>query len=402
MAVADTPTCPEASIASYARLRPLIKTLCPFLRATQAANLTWLVVALLTKRRLCLTTLAKAFPRPPTRRGAAPKHELLHRLKRLSRFLGNEQVDPVALQLAWVPGVLARRGHPRVIGLVMDWTAWDAQLLGLVGGGTRPYQVLTIGVPRRGRVLPLLSVVYERDQLPARGSQNRWEEEALAQVLRALPLTVHPFVIGDRGFGRAEFIAFCQKWGVGYVLRVRRKAQITPATGPAWKLGTEGLRPGERRWVPAVRYGTFNNRPRELWINLACTWCPPPGRRAKRGKEYQEPWYLATSLRSLREAVAWYRQRMWLEETFKDFHSGFGLDATRISTARRLGRLLAALTLAVAWLYLLDLPEGGALPRSWTRSVVTYGRASLLALALAWLDEHAEWPPPFLTFPTAA
>jgi hypothetical protein len=261
-------------MASYARLLPLIKTHCPFLRATQAANLTWLVVALLTKRRLCLTTLAKAFPRPPARRVAAPRHELLHRLKRLSRFLSNEQVEPVALQLAWVPVVLARLGHPRVIGLVMDWTVWDAKLLGLVGGGTRPYQVLTLGIPRRGRVLPLLSMVYERDQLPARGSQNRWEEEALAQVLRALPLTVQPIVIGDRGFGRAEFIAFCQKRGVGYVLRVRRKAQITPAAGPAWKLGTEGLRPGERRWVPAVRYGTFNNRPRELWINLACTWCP--------------------------------------------------------------------------------------------------------------------------------
>src|SRR5688572_7659963 len=105
MAVAHTPTCPEASMASYARLLPLIKTRCSFLRATQAANLTWLVVALLTKRRLCLTTLAKAFPRPSARRGVAPKHELLHRLKRLSRFLSNEQVDPVALQLAWVPVV---------------------------------------------------------------------------------------------------------------------------------------------------------------------------------------------------------------------------------------------------------------------------------------------------------
>jgi hypothetical protein len=84
---------------------------------------------------------------------------------------------------------------------------------------------------------------------------------------------------------------------------------------------------------------------------------------------------------------------MWLKETFKDFHSGFGLDAARISTARRLGRLVDALTLAVAWLHLLALPECGVLPPGWARSVVTYGRASLLALALAWLDEHDRWPP---------
>lgn len=389
-------------MASYRALLPLVKTACPFLRHTQAVNFAWLVAALVCKRTLCLTTLAKVLPRPAQRRTPTPKHELLHRLKRLSRFLSNEQVDPIALQLAWVPVVLARLGNPRVIGLVVDWTSWDTPLLGLTGGGVRPYQVLTIGIPRRGRVLPLLSVVYERDKLPARGSQNRWEEEALAQVLRALPRHVRPIVIGDRGFGRAEFIAYCQKRRVDYVLRVRRKAQITPATGPAWKLGAEGLRAGEARWVPQVRYGTFNNRPRELWINLACTWCPPPLQRVKRGKEYQEPWYLATNLGSLREAVAWYRQRMWLEETFKDFHSSFGLDATRISTARRLGRLLAALTLAVGWLYLLALPESGALPRRWACSVVTYGRASLLTLALAWLEEHDYRPPLGTPLPTAA
>ncbi len=93
---------------------------------------------------------------------------------------------------------------------------------------------------------------------------------------------------------------------------------------------------------------------------------------------------------------------MWVEETFKDFHSGFGLDAARVSTAGRLGRLVAALTLAVAWLHLLALPECGLLPRRWTASVVTYGRASLVALALAWLDEYGGLPPALLGPPPAA
>jgi DDE family transposase len=390
-------------MASYARRLPLVKTVCPFLRATQAVNFTWLVVALLSQRTLCLTTLAKAFPRPPTRRTAAPKHELLHRLKRLSRFLSNAQVDPVALQVAFIPTVLARLGNPRQLGLVLDWTSFDTKLLGLTGGGRRPYQVLTIAIPRRGRALPLLSVTYERDKLPAKGSQNKWEEEALAHVLRALPLGVRPVVLGDRAFGRAEFIAFLQKREVDYVLRLKRGARITEADDRHWLLGTEGTRIGEQRWLAQVRYGTFNNRPRALTINLACSWCPPAERRRdKTGKEYQEPWYLATSLGSLREAVAWYHQRMWVEETFKDFHSGFGLDATRVSTAGRLGRLVAALTVAVAWLHLLALPEVGLLPRTWAASVVTYGRASSVALALAWFDEHDGLPTTLLALPRAA
>ena len=77
-------------------------------------------------------------PRPATRRTAAPKHELLHRLKRLSRFLCNERVDPVAIQVAFLPDVLAPLGNLRQLGLVVDWTSWDTKLLGLVGGGSRP------------------------------------------------------------------------------------------------------------------------------------------------------------------------------------------------------------------------------------------------------------------------
>ena len=131
------------------------------------------MAAQLRQRTLCLTALAKAFPRPPVRRTAQPKQELLYRLKRLSRFLSNEQVDPVAVQVAFIPTVLGRPGSPRQIGLVLDWTSFDTKLLGLTGGGHRPYQMLTIAIPRRGRALPLLSVVYEQDQLPAKGSQNK-------------------------------------------------------------------------------------------------------------------------------------------------------------------------------------------------------------------------------------
>ena len=375
-------------MASYRALLPFIKSACPFLRSTQAVNLAWLVAALVTQRTLCLTTLARGFPRAGERRRVAPKHELLHRLKRLSRFLSNKRVDPVAVQVALIPTVLARLGTPRQLGLLLDWTSFDATLLGLTGGGRRLYQVLTIAVPRRGRAVPLLSVVYERDKLPARGSQNTWEQEALAQVFAALPRTVQPIVIGDRGFGRAELIAWLQRKGVGYVLRVRRGARITEADGTHWLLGERALARGDRHWYAGVCYGTFNNRPRALEINLACSWAAPPRRRDSKPTAEEEPWYLATSLPALAQAVAWYRQRMWLEETFKDFQSGFGLDDTRVSTAARLGRLVAALTLAVAWLYLLALPEARLLPRGWAASVVTYGRASLLALALAWLDHQ--------------
>jgi hypothetical protein len=387
----------------YRRIFPVVNAVCPFLLSTQAANLALLVGAILTQRTLCLTTLAKAYPIPADRRTETPKHELLHRLKRLSRFLGNEQVDPVAVQVAFIPTILSRLGRPRWVGLLIDWTSFDSVLPKLAGGGVRKYQVLTIAIPRRGRALPLLSVSYERDKLPEKGSHNLWEQEALARVLAALPSSTRPVVIGDRGFGRASLIEWLKARRVDYVLRLKRGALISEADGRQWKLGKEDLKRGQVRWLGEVRYGTYHDKPRDLVINPACSWREPKHHReGKRAKGYQEPWYLATSLGDLTRTVAWYRQRMWLEETFKDFHNSFGLEDVLVGSAPRLGRLVAALNLAIAWLHLLALPELGLLPRHWQSSVVTCGKASLVSLALAWIDHLDDLPLQPMLIPKAA
>lgn len=52
-----------------------------------------------------------------------------------------------------------------------------------------------------------------------------------------------------------------------------------------------------------------------------------------------------------------------------------------------------ALTIALSWLTLMGLPEGGALPRGFRSAVSAWGRASLISLALALLDELGDLPP---------
>src|SRR3712207_6559531 len=54
------------------------------------------------KNSLSLSELTRAYPTPKKRRVAAPKHCLLHRLKRLWRFTNNERVDALAVQLDFV------------------------------------------------------------------------------------------------------------------------------------------------------------------------------------------------------------------------------------------------------------------------------------------------------------
>lgn len=84
-----------------------------------------LTSAILKKRTLYLSEFARAYPTPDQRRVAAPKHDLLHRIKRLWRFTDNERVDALETQAAFVAHVVGRLGFPRLLGLAVDWTFFD-------------------------------------------------------------------------------------------------------------------------------------------------------------------------------------------------------------------------------------------------------------------------------------
>jgi hypothetical protein len=374
----------------YNRVLCAINAAAPFLVSTQATNLALLVGAILKKRTLCLSELARAYPTPQERRVSAPKHDLLHRLKKLWRFTDNERVDALTTQVAFVPHVVGRLGFPRLLGLAIDWTMFDTTL---PSGSRMRYQVLRIAVPRKGRALPLLQLAYDRDALPANKSQNQLEQEALLAVVGALPSGVCPVVLADRGFRRAGFLSWLQRHELDYVVRLSKGACITEADGRRWKLGEEGLERGQLRWVRGVRYGLYHDRPRDLFVNVALCWRIPKSRaRDPRRKQPEEPWYLATSLRDAHNAASWYWQRGWIEQSFKDSKGRFGLDEVMVGCPRRLSRLLIGLTVALAWLTLMGLPEVGVMPRGWHSAVAQRGKASIISLALALLDELGNIP----------
>jgi hypothetical protein len=364
----------------------------PFLVPTQATNLALLVSAILKKQTLCLSELARAYPTPKERRVVAPKHDLLHRIKRLWRFTDNERVEALEVQMALVPYTVARLGYPRLLGLAIDWTMFDTLL---PSGRRMRYQVLRIAVPRKGRALPLLQLAYDRDGLSPNKSQNQLEQDALLAVVRALPMSVRPVILADRGFHRAGFLAWLERHHLDYVVRLKKGSCITEEDGRRWKLGEEGLKVGELRFVKGVRYGLYHDRPRELWIDVALCWRIPKGRASdprRRGRQPEEPWYLATSLGAARSAASWYWQRGWIEQSFKDAKSRFGLKGVRVGSPERLSRLLMALTIALSWLTLMGLPEGGVLPEGFRCAVSAWGRASVISVALSLLEVLGNLP----------
>jgi hypothetical protein len=122
------------------------------------------------------------------------------------------------------------------------------------------------------------------------------------------------------------------------VVRLKKGSCITETSGRRWKLGEEGLRLGDLLFVKGVRYGLYYGRSRELWINLALCWRISESRaRNARRKRPEEPWYLATSLESVKEsvksAVSCYQQRGWIEQSFKDAKSRLGLARVKVGAA---------------------------------------------------------------------
>jgi hypothetical protein len=81
---------------------------------------------------------------------------------------------------------------------------------------------LRIAVPRKGRALPLLQLAYNRDDLSPTKSQNQLEQDALLAVVGALPMSVRPVILADRGFHRAGFLAWLERHRLDYVVRLKK------------------------------------------------------------------------------------------------------------------------------------------------------------------------------------
>jgi hypothetical protein len=102
--------------------------------------------------------------------------------------------------------------------------------------------------------------------------------------------------------------------------------------------------------------------------------------------------YLATTFKDAKSATNWYWQRGWIEQSFRDAKSRFGLKRVRVGSPERLSRLLMALTLALSWLTLMGLPESALLPEGFRSSVSAWGRSSVISLALSLLEKLGNIP----------
>jgi len=274
--------------------------------------------------------------------------------RRLERLLSTDAAVFLPLQRAWVRLVLRlfAPGRGRV-PLLMDWT-WHRDRC----------HSLWVMLPVGGRAAPL-AFFLAPVELGGKGAQRAFEDRALTQLRGWLPRRRRCILIGDRGFGSRDRLAFLQGLGFAVILRINGDTQIQLAG--QWQ-ALASLRPpvgGRRQWSQ-VPLGKLNAQ-RRVTVNVVAVRQPllaPKRVLSNKGKPTgkttnETTWFLMTDLPLSVDVVALYQLRMQIEESFRDFKALLGMERERTERpAERLRVLLWGLMIGTA----LDLHLAGAGP----------------------------------------
>lgn len=323
-------------------LSPLLK----HIHARRLATLLEAVVSCISGPALSLTDVGRRF---------AGEALLRHKIKRADRLLGNRrlQQDARSIYAALCRVTLARIGEPVIL---IDWSDLKAD---------QSLHLLRASLPVGGRALTLYEEVHPQNKLGNRAVQHRF----LQRFGELLPTEVAPIIVADSGF-KVPFYREVERLGWRWVGRVRGRDHV--CLKGRWancqrifqRASATPTALGEGDWVRS-------NPLRAIFVLVRhadkgrCNKTAN-GKRARSKKSTQaargarEPWLLVASTRlatlAPRKLVRLYRQRMQIEESFRDMksqHFGEGLERSRSNGTGRFTVLVLIASLAAFLLWLL-------------------------------------------------
>jgi len=302
------------------------------LHAARRAALFAVVAAVFIARKVQLTALGRAL-------GGIHKHSI----KKVDRLLGNRELHQEHLTIYAALARMVVGATPRPVILV-DWTD-----LG------RGHAAIVAAHPVKGRSIQLYAEVYPRKQ----ENQPAAEKRFLKNLQTILPPGCRPVLVTDAGF-RVPWLRQVVKLGWDYVARVRGRSKSSFDGGRSWvplrelfsSARSRAKSLGSALLTQHSSFGTnlvtFAGRPYASTRRKKL----PAGSHARRKaiRSAREPWVLATSLTDSAHAVVKaYRQRMQIEEAFRDKKSttlGWSLGETKTRSRERLGTLMLIAGLA--------------------------------------------------------
>lgn len=237
-----------------------------------------------------------------------------HRYQYLSRLLKRDDlhVDTVMASLC-KPLFMAATTNDRTAVIMMDQTH--------IRDG---YECLSISLHVQGRAIPVLWDVVE-----TRGAIG-WDiaECLLNRLMDIVPIGTKLCLMADRFYGHAKLIGWCQRWGMGY--RIRLKSNLNLAhqggaitTGEAARQGITSLQD--------ARLGTVTTH-----IGIV------------QESGCNEPWIIAMDVPPTKARTLDYSLRWGCEAMFSDHKSqGFNLEQTKLVHTERIEKLMLVMAIAM-------------------------------------------------------
>jgi hypothetical protein len=280
-------------------------------RKTQRTKLALLVLTMLDVRSANLMDLAAGLPLEADRTDM--RYHWIIRLLRNPLVISDAIMEPFARA---VPERAAAGGEP--LSLILDQSQMSER-----------HQVLMLALRWGERALPLAWRVERTDG--AIGFEI--QRSLLRAVAPWLPEQAKVRLLGDRFYGTADLIGWCQERGWDYRLRLKSNLVVFDGAGRT----TTGQCAKDR--VYYLEDVELIGRRARSHIGII----HDPG--------YAEPWIIAMSEKPGYLRTLEYSARWGIEPMFSDFKArGFGIEDTRLRYADRLDRLILvmALTLYIA------------------------------------------------------
>jgi hypothetical protein len=311
--------------------------LAPDLRKWLALNIPIVIVAVLElwgggrsgNGWLTLCALARALPLDESEKA---------REKRLYRLLANKHLDGTKMTPLLVCLALGLKPPPW-IPIVVDQTTIQG------------VEVILAGVRLAGRTLPVAFASFRHSRI--RKSQNAVESALLRLIAASLPAGCKPIYVLDRGYARVDLLKQLRDLRIPYLVRGRRNTTVRVAGMRPMGLGRLPHRAGHpQRYVNALYHANVKEP-----VDVVVYHDP----------EFKEPWFLlvppnSEDLLPTQQMVDLYRERMFVELTFRDWKTHLGVRGLRLETedrAERLNRLLLAVTAAYIVAVLLGACPAG-------------------------------------------
>jgi hypothetical protein len=349
-----------ATEVGYEQVRAWVKVRLKQTHATVVQTMAWAVLCIVVAQRVTPAALARALPAEQSGSGRA-------RLTRVRRWWTGPAVEQAVVSPQLIVGALALRSPDQAVVVAVDTTRvgqWEVWLAGIVVAG-RTLPIGWAGIPYpwpRGRFRHTTLTLVQRLQA-------------------AFPVGLRWRLVADRGFPSAALFAQLRQGGTDFGVRLRLSDWVTVAgvyAKVADHLVAGRLRHGQRTaammgrgrpdqpWAPGwivvsatvatlPRHkrnpGTLRERAKRAKAHLRHRThkqghkTKPPSATAQR---YAQTWVLFTTAQTVRQAVCEYGQRMSIEETFRDWHTGWGVRAavSHLPTEAMVERLIGVVCLA--------------------------------------------------------